>query len=166
MVDLAHCNRIWIFLLGMVACLLAPIIWHVRLFYFIPFLIVTFYQCSYVRSLWLSLFCGALVDIFSVHSFFGMNALTYTLTTAVLYPQRRYFFADRLTTLPLMTGLFSLISTGLLVFCVEVLEGQKLVTWSFIYTDFMVMPLYDTVYALAIVTLPQSLYRMARQRRF
>lgn len=165
MINLVRCHQGLLFFFSLFSFLIFPVIWPTaRFFFFVPFLVVSFYQSSYLQSLWLSLFCGIIVDMFSVHAFFGWNAFTYMLTTAILYPKRCYFFADRLTTLPLMTFFFSSIITLFLIFGAEILEGQKLLSWKFVYTDLIVMPIFDALYAFAWVVLPLSLSRLIRFR--
>lgn len=76
------------------------------LFPFAPFLVVTFYQYNYPNSLWAACLCGVIQDLFSSHDLFAVHTLAYCAATALLYRQRRNFFPDRLTTLPLMVFFF------------------------------------------------------------
>lgn len=146
------------FLMTLLAFVLIPPVFpSVKIYFFIPFLILCYYQSSFVSCMWMSIACGTLVDSLSVHSFFGLNALVYCITTLLLYSQRTHFFSDRLSTLPLMTALFSVIATLLLMFSAVILEGKQLLSWHLIYTDLIFMPCCDAIYASICFVLPLQL---------
>lgn len=65
-----------------------------RLTFFAPFLIIAYYKASLKKCLWVALLCGVIVDLLSSYTRFGLYSVDYCLTTALLYPQRRNFFAD------------------------------------------------------------------------
>ncbi len=146
---LRTCNIALPFFFSLIAFLFVPIIWPtIKLFFFVPFIIVTFYQLSYIGSLWASLFCGLAIDCLSVHPFFGINAFKYTLTTFVLYPYRVNFFSDRASTLPLMTCVFSFVVTLISMLWASIFEKKQLFSWNLLYTDLFLMPIADSLYAL------------------
>jgi len=138
---------------------------EIKLFYFVPFLIVMFYQLTFIGSLWISLACGFFIDCLSAHSFFGLNAFVYVLTTMLLYQQRRYFFSDRLTTLPVMTYLFSTCATVFLIICAMIFENKLIFSWSFIYQDLILMPAADSIYAFIVFVFPYQLYKQIQSQR-
>lgn len=161
---LARCHRLSLLGLTLIALLYFPGLWpSIKLYYCIPFIVVCFYQLSLVGSLWAAMACGALVDSLSVHSFFGLNALVYCLSTLLLYPQRFHFFADRISTLPLMTFLFSFTSTILFLICASLLESKKQFSWQMIATDLTLMPALDGLYALIYFVLPYKLFSEIRR---
>jgi hypothetical protein len=153
--NLARCLKIPFFFLALLASLLLPPVWPtLKIYFFVPFLIISYYQCTFISCLWLSIACGTLVDILSVHTFFGLNAFVYCITTLILHSQRTHFFADRLSTLPLMTGLFSLVATLLFIFSAVILEDKQLLSWHLIYTDLILMPGCDMIYGGVCFVLP------------
>lgn len=152
---------------SLVAFLFTPIFWPaVKLFFFAPFIIISYYQLSLIASLWASLGCGLAIDCLSVHPFFGLNAFTYTLTTFLLYPQRIHFFSDRASTLPLMTALFSVTVTVATMLWASFFEKKQLFSLHLLYTDLILMPLADSLYALIFfVGAAKVIHLYARRRR-
>lgn len=157
--NIVYKNLFWSFLVTLLLNLTIPIIWPAwRLFFFAPFLIILYYQKSLPICLWGSILCGLILDLLSSRSHFGLYALNYTLTTFVLYPQRRHFFGDRLSTLPLMTFLFSLISTSFQSLLMSIFGTPVLLSWHWVLTDLWLMPLGDAAYAFICFILPWRLF--------
>jgi rod shape-determining protein MreD len=163
--DLVQKNKFGIFIATLAAFLLLPTVSSsLHLFYFAPFLIIVYYQQTYSASLWASLGCGVIVDLFSAHLFFGINALAYTLASALLYGQRRNFFSDRATTLPLMTFFFSFLVT-LIFFLISYFGEEKVLpSWNLISSDFLAMPIIDGFCAFAFFILPFQLFGPPRRK--
>lgn len=165
--NLARCLKFPFFLTALLASLLIPPVWpSAKIYFFVPFLIITFYQLTFVNCLWVSIACGTIVDSLSVHSFFGLNAFIYCLTTFVLHSQRTHFFADRVSTLPLMTTLFSITATLLFMLSAIILEGKQLLSWHLIYSDLILMPGCDALYGWICFVVPlQIVAELKRQKR-
>ncbi len=165
--NLRTCNIAPPLIFSFIAFLTVPVIWpSIKLFFFVPFLIFTFYQLSYIGSLWASLCCGLAIDCLSVHPFFGINAFTYSLTTFLLYPQRVHFFSDRASTLPLMTAVFSFAVTLISMLWGSIFEKKQLFSWNLLYTDLFLMPIADSLYALVFfVWISKILTQYMRSRR-
>lgn len=162
--DLAHCRRSLVFLTATAAFMLLPgLSPEARLCFYAPFLVTCYYQSSYMASLWNSVFCGLIVDVFSDLPF-GFNAVGYFLTTLFLYRQRRHFFSDRSLTLPLMTAFFALLSTCMLWMLFYLLGEKPRLTWKMVPGDFFAMPLIDALYAFFFFTFPRSLFGKPRRR--
>ena len=70
--------------------------------YFAPFLIIVYYQKRLLTCLWASLLCGLILDLLSSKTHLGFHGLAYLAATSILFPRRRNFFGDNLTTMPLM----------------------------------------------------------------
>lgn len=164
---LARCHKLGLFTLSVLAFILFPAFWPtVKLYYFVPFIIIAYYQLSYTGCLWASIGCGTIVDSLSVHAFFGLHAFVYCLTTFFLYPLRTQFFADRPSTLPLMTAIFSLLATLIFMLSAIILEGKQLFSWHLLFTDLLLMPACDGLYAFIYFVLPFLLIKeLKRQRR-
>ncbi len=163
--NLNYCNKSIFLVLTLLAFIFFPVTFpKLHLFYFVPFIIVSYYQFSFVSSLWVSLACGTLVDCFSVHSFFGLNAFVYCLTTSLLYNQRSNFFADRLSTLPLMTSLFSITATIFFMLCASILERKQIFSSTLFFTDLFIMPVIDSLYAFVFFVLPMHLLQKVTRK--
>jgi rod shape-determining protein MreD len=128
-----------------------------RLMFFAPFLIILFYQKPFLTCLWISLLCGLLLDLLSSHVRIGMYAIDYCLTTWILYQQRRNFFADSLSTLPLMTFFFSVLATILQLGLIYVFQQKVIVSWQWVFTDLIYMPVFDALFAFSFFVLPAAL---------
>lgn len=164
--NLVRCLKVPFFLIALLASVLIPPVWpSAKLYFFVPFLIITYYQLTFVSCLWMSMACGTIVDILSVHSFFGLNAFIYCLTTFILYSQRTHFFADRISTLPLMTALFSITATLFFMLSATILEGKQLLSWHLIYTDLFFMPGCDALYGWFCFVLPLLLIAELKRRK-
>lgn len=152
--DLRNRNRFVLFAMCALAFLIFPfVLFPARLFYFAPFLVISYYQSGYAASIWTSLFCGLVVDLFSDLPF-GINALAYCLSTFVLYRRKRNFFPDSAMTLSIVTFLFAVITTVSLWMILYLLGGKEGVTLKSLFSDFIVMPFYDALYAFVCFTLP------------
>lgn len=152
---------LYVFLVSLAAFLFFP---GTHLLFFAPFLIVTFYKCSLIQSLWLAAGTGLLVDFFS-SSFFGNSACIYTIASYILYRQNRHFFEDKVSTLSLMTTLFSLLASVLQFIFNMLFDLRPLLSFSFLLTDFIIMPLIDGAYAYLFFLLPYQLYRKYTMRK-
>jgi rod shape-determining protein MreD len=135
-----------------------------RLMAFAPCLVIIYYQKSYLASLWLSTACGLFLDVLSSHSNLGLYAVSFCLTTAVLYGQQKHFFADSLSTLPLMTFLFSFISTIIQAIMLYVFEAENIFSWAWAATDLLIMPLLDALYAFVCFLLPAVCFGKPQRR--
>lgn len=119
----------------------------IKLFYFPSFFILVYYQKSYLSALWISLACGLVLDLLASNVRFGLYALNFTMTTAIIYKQRWNFFADSFSTLPIMTFLFSFTSTGIQVIVFYIFANSFPFSFQWIFTDFLVLPAFDALFA-------------------
>jgi len=153
--NLENKNLTIIFLATILAALSLPVVlpgW--RLMVFAPFLVVIFYKKSFLVCLWWSLACGLFVDLLTSNDQFGLHAVNYCLTSAILFTQRRNFFADSLTTLPLMTFFFACLSTIVQCLLIYTFERDNIFSWEFFLTDMVYMPACDALYAFIFYILP------------
>lgn len=163
---LTRCPIVALLPLAIIAMLLLPgLVPSLKLFFLVPIIIIAYYQFSYVGCLWISMGSGILVDILSVNSFFGVNAFVYCTATMLLYPWRRYFFADRASTLPLMTILFSVISTVIFIASASLFQSKRIISWPLIGSDLIIMPICDGLYAYLCFILPFQLYKEFKRKR-
>jgi hypothetical protein len=146
-----HVMFIVALLLTLFSPVLAP---SAKFLFFIPYLIVLFYKHPYFKCLWGAFLCGLIIDLLSSQTRIGLWTLNYTVTTLLLYKQRLNFFGDKQSTLPLMTFLFSLISTGIQWTLLLVFENAFSISFKSVFTDLLFMPFLDSVYAYIIFVLP------------
>ena len=93
------------------------------------------------------------MDIIGSDLHFGLFALNYTICTIAIYPQKKHFFEDSLTTIPVLTFAFSVLSTLLQLFLMEAMGGGIKPTSSWILTDLILMPLADGLYGFLLFTM-------------
>lgn len=141
--------------LGFVVALLGSALMPgVRLMAFAPFLALVYTRRPFVRALWLAALCGLVMDLMSCQLRFGLYALNYCLTTLLLYSQKRHFFDDKPLSLPLYTffvsGAASLIEFGL----IAVFHKSLSLDGKTAFTELLMMPLADALYAFLWFTCP------------
>lgn len=153
------------FLFCLLLTLLVPSIWpSLRLSFFAPYLIITCYKKKLTSCLGLALLCGLIVDLLGAQARLGIHGLTFCCTLILLYPQKRNFFADSLTTLPIMTFLFAAISTSIISLLAYVLEMKNMLSWIWLGTDLLLMSAADAAFAFGCFILPAILFGNPRRR--
>lgn len=135
-----------------------------RLLFFAPFLVILYYKKSYSFCLWAALLCGLLLDLLTSSMRIGLYAMSYCLTTGFLYGQRRNFFADSISTLPIMTFLFSISATLIQLIFVYVFEQNITFSKTWLLTDLVYMPAADALYGFSIFVLPFLLFGKQQRR--
>lgn len=133
----------------------------VFLYPFAPLLILSFYRLPLLSCLYISLGIGLLSDLCSSQFFFGLYTLSYTLTTWILYRQKRHFFEEKPSAFCLYTALFSFV----LSLC-PLLASLRTFTWSLptICLETILMPLCDALYAYSAYYLLSIVLRFLQQR--
>jgi rod shape-determining protein MreD len=164
LVNLDHKRLDFLFVWSLLLTLIFPVLFPAaRLHFFAPFLIVACYQRTLSYCLWLAFMCGVLLDLLSSYVHFGLHAFDFCLALAIVYTQRRNFFADSLTTLPLMTFFFSVVSTLIMALLLNNIEMQHIFSQKWLFTDLFIMPVIDSLYAFVCFVLPSLLF--GKQRR-
>lgn len=130
----------------------------IRLFFFAPVLIIAMYRYSLISTLWLGLFCGLILDLLSSSSRLGIYSMSFYIALVLLYPQKKNFFADSLSTLSIMTFAFSSISTIAAALILYIVDIDNIFSWRFILCDVFLMPLADAFYSFCVFTLPAWLF--------
>lgn len=129
------------------------------LLFFSPFLVILYYQRSFLNSLWWSLSCGLILDFLSSSAHVGIFSANYVLTTFILYHQQRNYFADSFSTLPLMIFLFSCLSTIIQVVALFTFGKGFIFSQYWIFTDLLLMPILDAIYGTCcFVIIPSILF--------
>lgn len=147
------------FATGLAFTLFMPVLFPaLKLFYMIPFLIRSYYLKPLSTALWLSLWTGVLLDLFSAGTRFGLHSTVYVFTTYFLYSLKKNFFEDSFTTLPVMCFLFSVVSTLFNLLLLSLLDTPVVPSLSFLFTDLLLMPMGDMIFALLVFSLPALLF--------
>lgn len=136
--------------------------WHLT--FFAPFLVILCYQKGLLVCLWGAAMSGLVIDLLSANTHFGLFAINYAMTMYLIYAQRRHFFADKVSTLPLMTFLFAVFSTIIQIALMYAFEQEIRFSWSWALTDLIYMPMADALYGFVFFILP-FLPFTKRQRR-
>lgn len=123
-----------------------------RFAYFAPLLVFSIYRYSRILCLWLALICGLILDLLSAEMRFGIYALNYTLCVLMLGYFKNYFFEDSFSTIPLMTILFSYLSTIIFLFLLYAFNSQALLSWEWVKRELIQMPLSNAIYAILTFT--------------
>lgn len=143
------------FCLSLLLTLITPVIVPgLILNFFAPFLILIYYKKSFLKSLWASFFCGLILDLLSPFSRLGLYTVNYCLTTSFLYSQKKNFFEENLSTLPIMTFFWSILSSVIQVVLLYIFEKGIMVSMGWVVTDLILMSLVDAFYAFAFFILP------------
>lgn len=153
--------------LALVAALFGTLFFPaLRLFAFAPFIAIVIMRSSLLTSLWLSLLCGLIVDLTSAGMRFGTLSLCTALTTFVVYKQKRHFFEDKTYSLALFTALFSFVMTLFSLLSLYAFDKPLQLSWRFLMSDLIGMPLLDALYAFLWFTCPfRLLIHFKKQRQ-
>ena len=125
---------------------------------FAPFLAIVFYVAPFSKALWISGGCGLILDLLSSEFHFGLHALSWIATTALLFHQKRHFFEEKPMAFSIFTAVISSVFTLFeLVFIPIFDRGIAFSTLSFL-TDVIALPILDGVYGFLWFTCPMRLY--------
>ena len=121
------------------------------LLFFASYLVACSYRYQLVPTLWRALLVSLLVNLFSSSEAFGLLPLSTCLAVLLLSMHLRSFFADKWTTLPLMTYLFSLY-VSLFTFLLMPFFGAPFsLSLRVLVTEILIAPLFDTLLAGIVV---------------
>lgn len=149
----------WVFGICLSLSLVMPSVWPtLRILFFAPFLIMAIYQQSLTVCLWLGFLCGAVLDLLSSTSRLGIEAMAFCLAILIIHSQRRNFFADSFSTLPVMTFLFSFLSTAIGAILLYSIEMRNIMSIRWLITDLFIMPAADALYAFFLFIFPAMLF--------
>lgn len=114
-------------------------------------MVIAIYQKSLFACLGIACLCGVLPDLLMADKHLGLYALNFCLTTGALYPLRRIFFADKVSTLPMMTFIWSFLGAINLIALLYIFEGSLLILTSRDFVDLCLFPLLTGAYAHFVV---------------
>lgn len=147
---------IW-YLIALVLSVVLPFInVSLSIFFFAPFLILAIYRLPKHLALYWALAAGLTIDLFSSYTRFGSYACCTVATTFIFYRMRYYLFEESLTTIGLMTYLFSITLTLIQVFFFSITNGSMHLSWEWIKLNMVWYPFITTIYAFFCFTLPAA----------
>lgn len=130
----------------------------IRLCPFCPFFAIAYHRLTLVKSLWLSLGCGLILDLLSSQMHFGTYSLAYFLTTTILYQQKRHFFEEKPSALCLFSAVISSVSSLVLLLIAYGFDKQITISLALFISEVVIMPVLDAAYAFIWFACPIKLY--------
>ena len=124
----------------------------IKFIYFAPFIVFLFYRFSFITVLWIAVLLGFFQDLFS-SSFFGISAISYLLSTIILYREKR-FFNDKPVNLSLFTIIFSLIYSIFNPLLFFIFDKKINLSIKWLAADLVIFPLLDGIYAFILFAMP------------
>lgn len=133
-----------------------------RLCWFAPFLALVFQKKSLQTSLWIAALSGLILDVFASETRFGFFTLISGFSTICCHRFRRFFFEERLLSIPLYAGSISIVFSLL-----HLILHPSLLSIKTLLGSVLLFPILDASYTLVLFTLPVYLcryffYRMPR----
>ncbi len=127
------------------------------LVFYAPFLILALGRFSLTVCLWLSLFSGLLLDLFST-SFFATSSINYLLATLAFYPIKN-LFNEKSLSISIASALFSLLFSLIEFFLFLLFKRNE----AHFFSIFLATPLFNALYALLWFALPTKGIEMIQQ---
>ena len=129
---------------------------EIRIWAFAPFLAILHHRVNFSKALWISFFCGLIIDCLSSQLRFGLFALNHVFVSLLLYREKRHFFEEKALALSLYA---TVISAFLSLFFMLFSYWSGGIEWSIalVFSDLVLMPFLDGVYAFLWFTCPLSL---------
>jgi rod shape-determining protein MreD len=143
--------------------LIHPLFPSLRLFAYSPFITLMLIHCRLQQALWASFIAGFILDLFSSGPM-GLHALSLTLSSLLLFNQRKHFFEDNPYNLSLFTSLFSFTSTLFYSSLFFIFDRRVFFHGKWVITDLFLMPLVDGIYAAIWFTLPLLLIEKYKRK--
>lgn len=129
-----------------------------KLNFFAPFLIRVLYLRPLISSLWVAIWIGLLLDLFSSSARFGINAFAGFFTVFILYQFKKHFFEDSYSTLPFMCYFYGFFNTVILIPLMDFFDRHLTLSLPFLLSDLLFFPFLDALYALFVFTLPRLFF--------
>jgi len=82
----------------------------------------------------------------------------------ILFNQRRNFFGDSLSTIPILTYLFSAVCTLLQGILINLFDKQSIFSLPWFGYDLLVMPAFDALFGWCLINLPTLIFRKKPKR--
>ncbi len=121
-------------------------------------------QKSYTASLWIATLCGLIIDLLSAQHRFGLYALTFALTTLILYNQKNQFFDDKPLGLSIFTAVISMLASLIQLIIVSAFGNSVSLSLELLLTDVLAISFIDAIYAFLWFTCPLKGYIYIKMR--
>jgi len=131
----------------------------IRILSFAPLITLIISRLSRPIALWLATLSGVIIDLYSIATPFGFFALNYCIATLLIYQYRKYFLEEKIHIFALYSILFSFVSTFIGFILFAVIEVQLKLNIFTLFSDLILMPIFDGVYAYIVVLFPISAYK-------
>ena len=125
---------------------------------FSPYLLFLSGRIAFAPLLWASLGTGLLIDLFS-STFWGLNAIAYSLATFLLF-HKKQFFEERLSSFLF----FSLLYAFLCELIRSLFFIQNIFSYLWLKHMFIVLPLSMFFYSLFFIFFPLLLWRKMERK--
>ncbi len=132
-----------------------------KFIFFAPILIFLFYNVSFLSILWIAAIFGFIQDLFS-SSFFGINAISYLISSMILYREKKYF-NDKPINLSIFTVIFSVIFSVLSPILFFIFDKKINLSITWLITDIVLYPLLDGIYAFLFFAMPILFFEYFRK---
>ncbi|MEM7174357.1 MAG: hypothetical protein AAF443_00300 [Chlamydiota bacterium] len=162
-----HAKKVWpYFFLALCFELTNPTAFTpLRLFFFAPFFAIAYSVLSKKKALIIATIIGLMLDTLSADAPFGCYTFAHVLVTLLLYRWRLYF-VDHLIGLCSFTFVFSMAITAIERLLLCCFNTALPLTASGFFSDFLLLPLADSCYALICFWLPAALYEQLKKMWF
>ena len=130
------------------------IIPNVRFIPYAPLITIIISRFNRAEAIWLAALVGLMIDLYSKGAMLGVFSLNYCISTIIIYRYRKFFSEEKIHIYALYTTLFSVISTAIHFFLFALVETPLKLTFFTIFTDLILMPIFDGVYALVFILTP------------
>ena len=131
---------------------------ELKLITFAPMLAIVYQRKPYLLALWISLFCGLIVDTVSSQYSFGLYGACYLLTTMLCYHQKKHFFEEKPSAISFFSGLISSVFSFVLIVATYIFQKPVAVSFELTVSDCIISPIFDALYALIWFTVPMKGY--------
>ncbi len=122
--------------------------------FFAPFLLLMLYKKGRSFALSQAFLCGCILDLIAAQNSIGFWTLNFILTLYLISHIKHFFFAEKIFTLPILTIVFSWISTTLYFLITTIFCTKTHLTLQWALTDLVLLPILDGLYAFVVFSLP------------
>lgn len=131
-----------------------------RLLPFAPLITIIVSRFRLPNALWLAAILGLMVDLLSFSTPLGLFSLNYCLSTLLIYRYRKYFLEEKVFIFALYSILFSFVCSSILFLLFALIEIRLKLTLPILFSDFILMPILDGIYAGLFVLFPMYAYQL------
>lgn len=158
-------ENIYSFLISLLFSLFIPTFFpHITLVYFAPFLVILFFNETFIRALWGAAISGLIIDLLSSHHF-GISSLCYTLTALFLYRQKR-FFKKIASNIAIFSFFAAATYKMLKTVALFIFENGIPISIFWFFTDIVFLSIIDGLYAFIFFAIPIKGFEYLKNRFF